>query len=208
MQPRTRRQKEIYDYITGFIDRQGYQPSYTQIAKFFRIKSKAGVFKHIAALEAQGFLKRHTKENGSFTLEILANKNLSESVCAVAYFDTLTEEILEEAGSFGEMIYVPKFLIGDFPPENLFAFQVRDDSMIEVQIRENDIALFERRYFARSGEFVLCLVEKRRTVFGKYYDYGEEIEIQPMNERYEVEKFPVQDVIMGGVLRALLRPTG
>ena len=51
MQPRTKRQKEILEYISTFIETRGYKPSYQQIAKHFRLASKAAVAKHITALE-------------------------------------------------------------------------------------------------------------------------------------------------------------
>lgn len=204
MQPRTKRQKEIFDYIARFIERQGYQPSYAQIAKYFRIKSKAAVFKHIAALEAQGLLMRQ-KENGAFRLEVMPERDMSEAVCEIPYYETLTAEILEDPASYGEMLYLPKFMLGNLMPESLFAFSVPNDSMLEEHIKEGDVALFERRFYARNGEIVLALVEKRGTVLKKYYDYGEEVELQPMNKEFEILKLPTGEVMIGGVFRALLR---
>ena len=58
MLPRTQRQKEILDYITRFLERHGYVPSYTQIARQFGVKSRATIAKHIAALERRGLLTR------------------------------------------------------------------------------------------------------------------------------------------------------
>jgi SOS-response transcriptional repressor LexA len=52
----TQRQKEILDYITRFLERHGYVPSYTQIARQFGVKSRATIAKHIAALERRGLL--------------------------------------------------------------------------------------------------------------------------------------------------------
>ena len=67
--PRTKRQREIFDYIKSFIENRGYEPSYQQIAKHFHIASKSAIAKHIAALEQQGLVIR-SRENGSFSLQI------------------------------------------------------------------------------------------------------------------------------------------
>jgi len=52
MLPRTQRQKEVLDYITRFLAKHGYEPSYAQIARHFGVSSKATIAKHIAALES------------------------------------------------------------------------------------------------------------------------------------------------------------
>ena len=69
MQPRTKRQKEVFDYIKEYIERHGYEPSYQLIAWHLKGKSKAGIAKHIEALEAQGLLTRR-RENNSFWLDL------------------------------------------------------------------------------------------------------------------------------------------
>ena len=69
MQPRTQRQKEILEYITRFIERHGYEPSYTQIARHFGVSSKATIAKHIEALEKRGLISRQ-RENGAFALSV------------------------------------------------------------------------------------------------------------------------------------------
>ena len=71
MLPRTQRQKEILEYISSFIERHGYEPSYAQIARHFNVKSKATIAKHIAALEKRGLLSRHHSDGafGMCTME-------------------------------------------------------------------------------------------------------------------------------------------
>ena len=82
MLPRTQRQKEILDYITRFLERHGYVPSYTQIARQFGVKSRATIAKHIAALERRGLLTRE-HEDGSFALNVKVEDTSSESLCEV-----------------------------------------------------------------------------------------------------------------------------
>ena len=54
--PRTQRQKEVFDYLVSFLERRGYIPTYTQIAKHLGVKSRATVAKHIKALERLGLI--------------------------------------------------------------------------------------------------------------------------------------------------------
>ena len=47
----TRRQKEVLDFISGFVERNGYSPSFEEIAKGLDLKSLATVHKHITNLQ-------------------------------------------------------------------------------------------------------------------------------------------------------------
>ena len=81
MLPRTQRQKEILDFITRFLERHGYVPSYTQIARQFGVKSRATIAKHIAALERRGLLSREHEDG--FVLNVKVEDTSSDSVCEV-----------------------------------------------------------------------------------------------------------------------------
>jgi repressor LexA len=52
----TRRQKEVMDFLADFIDRNGYSPSYEEIASGLGLASLATVHKHIQALESKQYL--------------------------------------------------------------------------------------------------------------------------------------------------------
>ena len=47
----TRRQKEILDFLESFVTRNGYSPSFEEIARGMGLKSLATVHKHITNLE-------------------------------------------------------------------------------------------------------------------------------------------------------------
>jgi len=54
----TRRQKEILDFLESFVGRNGYSPSFEEIARGMGLKSLATVHKHITNLEKKGLLDR------------------------------------------------------------------------------------------------------------------------------------------------------
>src|SRR5438105_10742081 len=83
MLPRTQRQKEILDYITRFLAKHGYAPSYAQIARNFGVSSKATIAKHISALEKRGLIVRE-HEPGRFTLGVKVEETPANAVCEVA----------------------------------------------------------------------------------------------------------------------------
>lgn len=206
MQPRTKRQREIFDYLSSFIEERGYEPSYQQIARHFHIASKSAVAKHIAALERQGLILR-VRETGSFNLQVRPKNSVDDAVCRIDWLD------VSNTGVFGEeweesALFVPKFLLRSVAPERVCAFRVRNDSMIEQHICEGDIALIEQRSFARDGDCVVAVVEKHKIALKRFYRDGSHIELRPANKDYAVLRLPAEKIVVKGVFRALLRPLG
>lgn len=204
MQPRTRRQKEVLEFITRYIDKHGYEPSYQQIAWHLGVASKAGIAKHINALENQGLLARR-RENGSFNIEVRPKESFAESVCRIEWLDAPSDTTYREDWE-SQPVFVPKFLLGYLAPEKVYAFRVPNDSMFNKGIYEGDIILIEKRTFVRDGDCIVATIENKRTVVKNYYRAGAYIELRPANERYETLRLSADKIEIQGVYRGLFRP--
>jgi len=204
MQPRTKRQKEILEYISNFIETRGYKPSYQQIAKHFRLASKAAVAKHITALEKQGLISRR-RENGSFSLELFPKEAVSDLVCEIEWLEL--PETLRFLDDFSdETLLIPTFLLGYNKPEKLCAFRVQNDSMLDEHICEGDIALIEKRAFARDGDIVVSIINADRVILKRIFRDGANVEFRPSNDKYETIKIPADNIEIKGIFRGLIRP--
>jgi repressor LexA len=201
MQPRTKRQKEIFEYISQFIESRGYKPSYQQIAMHFQLASKAAVANHIAALERQGLISRR-RENGSFSLELNPKETAGGLVCGIEWIPAPgTSDAAAE-----EPLLVPAFLTGGLTADKLLVFRVRNESMIGDHICEGDIALIERRSFARDGDTVVATVRGERLVLKKIFRDGANVELRPSNPTFEPIRVPADKVDVKGIFRGLIRP--
>lgn len=204
MQPRTKRQKEILEYISNFIETRGYKPSYQQIAKHFRLASKAAVAKHITALEKQGLISRR-RENGSFSLELFPKEAFSDLVCEIEWLELPAAlRLLDDFSD--ETLLVPTFLLGFNKPERLCAFRVPNDSMLNEHICEGDIALIEKRAFARDGDIVVSIINSDRVILKRIFRDGANVELRPSNEKYETITIPADKIEIKGIYRGLIRP--
>jgi len=206
MQPRTQRQKEILDYITHFIERQGYEPSYAQIARHFGVSSKATIAKHVAALESRGLLSRRS-EDGNFNLSVKVEEAPSDAVCELPLLGRIAAGAPIDAIQDAEPIIVPRFLLGRVRPERVYALKVTGDSMIDEHICDGDIALIENRTEARDGEIVVALVEGARVTLKRLFRFGTEVELRPANSQLAPIRVPASQVTVQGIFRGLLRPT-
>jgi repressor LexA len=201
---RTRRQREVLDFIIRYIDGHGYEPSYQLIARELGVSSKAGIAKHIKALEEQGLLQRR-RENGSFKLDIGRSEVVAPSSFEIKWLDAPmngSQAELFESTSFT----LPLFMLGDLSPKSVCAFRVTDDSMSGKNICEGDIAIIESRSYLRDGDCAVVTLKRKETILRQYYREGSQIEMRPDNDEYEVLRVPGEHVKIHGVFRCLLRP--
>ncbi len=66
--PVTKRQREVLDFVSEFIDRRGYAPSLEEIGRGLKLSSVATVHKHLKNLEAKGMLSREWNRSRSLTV--------------------------------------------------------------------------------------------------------------------------------------------
>ncbi|HYE64292.1 MAG TPA: transcriptional repressor LexA, partial [Pyrinomonadaceae bacterium] len=185
MLPRTQRQKEILDYISRFIERHGYEPSYAQIARHFGVSSKATIAKHIAALERRGLLSRQ-REDGAFGLAVRIEEAPSDAICVIPLLGRIAAGAPIDAVEDAEPISIPRFLVGRVRPDRVYALRVKGDSMIDEHICDGDIALIENRTDARDGEIVVALlIEENQATLKRLYRRGTNIELQPANSQLQ-----------------------
>src|SRR3954447_17162141 len=77
----TKRQREIYDFISQFVHDKGYSPSFEEIGSGMGLSSLATVHKHISNLEKKGLLKRDY--NRSRSIDIIAPKGRMKQTMSV-----------------------------------------------------------------------------------------------------------------------------
>ena len=65
----TRRQKEMLDFLNGYIEQNGYAPTIEETAGHFGLRSLATVHKHLTNLQKKGLVKRDW--NRSRALELV-----------------------------------------------------------------------------------------------------------------------------------------
>ena len=77
----TRRQREVYDFISRFVAEKGYSPSFEEIAEGLGLSSLATVHKHVSNLEKKSLLTRDY--NRSRSIDLVAPKGKLKQSMAV-----------------------------------------------------------------------------------------------------------------------------
>jgi len=200
----TKRQKQVLDFIAGFVDEQGYCPSYDEIARGLELASLATVHKHISVLETKGYLKRGFNQSRSLEL---APKYLAEQRRPRLTVPEIPLLGRIAAGAPVETVEQRETLnFADFAGSgNTFALEVRGDSMIDDHICDGDLILVERVQQAVDGDIVVALVSGNETTLKRFYREGEMVRLQPANTALNPIVVPARDVQIQGRLLAVLR---
>ena len=200
MQPLTRRQREILDYLKEFIDERGYAPSLEEIGARFGLSSLATVHKHLQNLQEKGFIRRAW--NRSRSVELVQTRAGGRAVdLPLLGYVAAGEPIEAVVGA--ETVTVPEDLVG---ARETYALRVRGSSMIDEQIRDGDLVVVEDRQVARNGEMVVALLDGTDVTLKTFYREKNHIRLQPANEALapiiaRPEAVRVQGVVIGVMRR-------
>jgi repressor LexA len=152
VQPLTKRQREILDYLQEFIQQHGYAPSLEEVGRRFGLSSLATVHKHLTNLEEKGCIRRLW--NRSRSVELLSARTGHRAV-ELPMLGYVAAGLPIEAVTGSETIAVPEDLVGR---RDTYVLKVKVDSMIDEQIRDGDFVIVEDRKTAENGEMVIALL--------------------------------------------------
>src|SRR5438128_9675152 len=179
----TRRQRQIYDFISEFVQTHQYSPSYEEIKQGMGLSSLATVHKHVSNLEKKGLLTRDY--NRSRSIDLVAPKGKLKQSMSVntglvlpvigRIAAGLPIEAMEQRD--GNTISLADFVRS----KEVFVLEVRGESMQDEHIMNGDYVLVEKTKVARNGELVVALVNGDETTLKRFYKEGEKIRLQPSN---------------------------
>ncbi len=195
----TRRQREILDFIQGFIAQHGYSPSLEEIGANFELSSVATVHKHVQRLVEKKLLTKGRNRSRSVEPADAALSPVPE----VPLLGVVAAGSPIEAVETAETIPVPR----DMLPRSgrCFALRVRGDSMVEEGIRDGDTVIVESRRDAADGDTVVALVRGHEVTLKKLQRKGERVLLLPANAALRPLELPAREVAIQGVVRGLLR---
>lgn len=87
----TKKQKELLNFIDGFIKGNGYGPSYREIMRALDYKSVSTVATHVDGLIQRGWLRK--RDNEARTLEVVAPNEERTPIVVVGAMSGVEKEI-------------------------------------------------------------------------------------------------------------------
>jgi repressor LexA len=202
----TKRQKEVLDYLVGFLNKNGYSPSFEEIANSLKLTSLATVHKHLSTLEKKGFIRRGYNQSRSIEVmqlpKPIREQVLERHVVELPLAGRIAAGRPLEAVEEHETISLADFARG----QNTYVLQVQGESMRDDHILDGDFIVVEQTQVANPGEIVVALVgEDQATVKRFYREPGGKIRLQPANSQMAPIIVPATDVKIQGRVVGVLR---
>jgi repressor LexA len=197
--PVTPRQRQIYEFISRYIDVHKLPPTIAEIGRHFKMSSSASVHSILSALEREGLIKKIP--NVSRGIELVKQENVSDSdgydipLLGMVAAGQPIEAILSH-----ETVPVPRDMIGR---GRLFALRVRGDSMIEENIQDGDIIIIASQQTAENGQVVVALIDGNYATVKKFYRESDFIRLEPANPQFKpifiktTERLQIQGIVRG-----------
>ncbi len=177
----TRRQRELYDFISRFVAEKQYSPSFEEIKEAMGLNSLATVHKHVTNLEKKGLLTRDYNRSRSIDLLPPRGKLKQSMAVNTAMVLPLVGRIAAgrpiEAMQQSETISLADFVRS----KEVFVLEVRGESMQDEAILDGDYVLVEKTKTAHNGDIVVALIESSDATLKRFFREGDNIRLQPSN---------------------------
>jgi repressor LexA len=201
-EPLTKRQKEVLDFVSQFIELHGYAPSYREIATYFKYGSVATVAEHIESLVGKGMLSKSDNEARSIQLaktDIDATPSIALPILGLV----AAGQPIETLGMHPETLEVPPFMVGR---KNSYVLQVKGDSMIDEGIHTGDYVVVTEKPIPSNGEMVIALINGGEATLKRFYKEKTHIRLQPSNAAMDpIIIEPGTPIEIQGVVIGLIR---
>jgi repressor LexA len=193
--PATPRQAEILTFVRNYIHKNGYSPTYEEIAGEFDI-SKVTVFEHLSTLADRGLVSREKHKARSLVLanhlqlpdERPACLRLIGRIAAGSPIEAVEDpEVIDLENLFGAR-------------QGTYVLEVKGDSMIDDHITDGDYVVVEQRSTPLNGETVVALMDNGEATLKRYYREKNRIRLQPANSKYPpiyTNSAQIQGVVIG-----------
>lgn len=198
MEPLTKRQQEVLDFVTRNIGGRGFPPTLREISSHINTSGTISAQRHLEALERKGYIRRTAGSSRGIELVCSAR---SSSVPIVGVVRAGAPQLAVE--DIEGYCAVDSAWARD---EGAFFLRVRGDSMVDAHILDGDFALIRPQRTARNGEIVVALVDGEATLKRFFREKDGSIRLQPENSSMEpivIREGRGEAVIIGRLLRTV-----
>lgn len=196
MKDMTPRERSVFEYIKNSLSDNGYAPSVRDIRDALGFKSTSTVHMYLTRLADRGLI---TRDGGKSRAIHMGGIGASNQVPLVGKV-TAGKPILAQEDFEGYISFCASSV--GCRPANLFALNVKGESMVDAGILDGDVVIVDKRTYAENGEIVVALIEDEATVKTFYKEDGH-YRLQPENKT--MEPIIAESVVILGKVVASLR---
>ena len=198
MESLTPAQKELYDWLVGYIKSTQHAPSIRQMMKAMNLRSPAPVQSRLERLRNKGYID--WTDGKARTIRILHQPEKGLAIAGEIAAGGLVEPFNDEKNRLD--------LSDLFSQSDCYVLRVVGDSMIEDLINEGDYAVMRSLSDStevKNGDIVAARVSGHGTTLKRFYQSQEQITLKPANQKYEPIEARAENVDIQGILVGVWR---
>ena len=193
------KQSEIYEFLKTYTENKGYPPSVREICEAVSLRSTSTVHGHLKRLEKKGMIKRDPSKPRA--LEIAELSLPKKEMINIPIVGKITAGLpILATENIEDTFPIPlEYIKHD---KELFMLRVSGQSMVNVGIRDNDLAIIESAQNAVNGDIVVALIDDSATI-KRFFKEKDHIRLQPENDT--MDPILVDDCTILGKLVGIFR---
>lgn len=174
-----RRQREILDFLGGYIEKNGHAPTLVEIARHLGVKSLATVHEHLQTLQKKGLIKRSGGIKRS--IELLEKKvgrivqGVELPIMGFIAAGTPIDPYTDPNATF----MVTPNLVSQ--KKDSYVLIVKGESMIDDGILDGDYVVVEQTNEASNGDIVVAMIENGVVTLKRFFREKDRVRLQPAN---------------------------
>lgn len=174
-----KKQRQIVDYISQFIQKNGFSPTLSEIATAIGVSSLATVHEHLQALIKKKIIKKY--EGAVRGIELL-DKSMAINLAAIELpimgYIAAGKPIQPYTDPDATFKVSPSLVTGK---KRAFVLQVKGNSMIEEGIFDNDYVVIEETERVNNGDIVVALLDNGLATLKRFFKEATRIRLEPAN---------------------------
>ena len=199
-----RKQKQILEFISQYIQVNGYSPTLQEIADSMNLSSLATVHEHLQALERKGVIKRYEGAvRGIEIVDVSVNANLNAVELPLVGYIAAGEPIEAIENPLATVMVSPDMVSKS---KRCFVLQVKGSSMINEGIMDGDFVVLKQQETADNGQIVVALIDDGFATLKSFYkEKNGKIRLQPANDNMDPIIVDADSVKIQGVVTGIVR---
>ncbi len=194
----TKRQKQILDYISGYLKAEGYAPTLEEIGDHFGLSSPATVYKHVQQLVHKGYVRKAKHQGRGIQL---VDTKPPRGVEVPLLGQIAGGQPLEPIRP-AESVTLPASFAAAGP---LYALRVKGKSLADELLLDGDLLVIEDRSVAADGDTVVLVLGDQVAAVGRFFRESGHVRLEGSHGSSEPLYVPESRVRVRGVIVGLLR---
>lgn len=189
-------EKDYQNKIQDFYTKEKRMPTYSEMLKLFKLKSKNSIYKIVASLVDAGIVaKDHLGR-------LIPSDDFSKNMNEVPMLGYVTAGLPADVeAELTDTVSLNDYLISK--KKFTYMLEVDGDSMIDAHIEKGDMVLVEKTESAKDMDIVIANIDGEFTM--KYLRIkGSKMWLEPANKKYS-PIYPEYDLKVVGLVKAVIR---